>query len=290
MPRESRIRSFDPARDVADVLRLINADRLKGQPLCTEDMLREAVAGRSPVDGAYWQSFEKPETVVMIRDQRPAGVLSYAFHREESSSYLLWVHGAEDPTTTSLLIDHFVAESARVEKMHAFWIATALTSGLEALPIRHRPVAHSELLARGFASLDLWRYMHIDTPLPKLEVLPEAVMEGGRDRDTWRIVVREEGKEIGFVDAGSLFAGIGVIWFLWLDKACRGRGLGRRLLGSALLQLQARGVREVILYVDDDERGDERDRTAANRLYDSIGFQEIDRLVSYERQSSGNRV
>jgi hypothetical protein len=37
----------------------------------------------------------------------------------------------------------------------------------------------------------------------------------------------------------------------------------------------------VILYVDDDEPGGSRDRRAANRLYDSAGFVEIDRLHSY---------
>ncbi|MEJ0039484.1 MAG: GNAT family N-acetyltransferase [Gammaproteobacteria bacterium] len=79
-----------------------------------------------------------------------------------------------------------------------------------------------------------------------------------------------------------------MIWFIWLDKECRGRGLGRKLLGSALLQLQVQRMQEVILYVDDDEKGGERDRTAANRLYDSIGFTEIDRLVSYERQPGGD--
>ncbi|MEJ0039485.1 MAG: hypothetical protein WDO68_26145 [Gammaproteobacteria bacterium] len=58
-------------------------------------------------------------------------------------------------------------------------------------------MAHSELLARGFVSLDLWRYMQIDMPLPDLDVLPGAIVESGSDRGTWKIVVREEGKEIG---------------------------------------------------------------------------------------------
>ena len=38
---------FDPSRDMAAALALINADRLAGQPICTEQMLSEAVAGRS---------------------------------------------------------------------------------------------------------------------------------------------------------------------------------------------------------------------------------------------------
>ncbi|MFD7235946.1 GNAT family N-acetyltransferase [Streptomyces syringium] len=62
----------------------------------------------------------------------------------------------------------------------------------------------------------------------------------------------------------------------------RGRGLGRLLLGSVLEALTALGATEVVLYVDDDEPpGGERDRTAANALYDSAGFTEVDQLWSY---------
>ncbi|GAA4935844.1 hypothetical protein [Actinoplanes utahensis] len=43
------------------------------------------------------------------------------------------------------------------------------------------------------------------------------------------------------------------------------------------------GASEAILYVDDDASGIDRDRTAANRLYDRSGFTEIDRLHSYRR-------
>lgn len=57
------------------------------------------------------------------------------------------------------------------------------------------------------------------------------------------------------------------------------------MLGSALKRLAELGAREVILYVDDDApRGDpERDRTAANRMYDRAGLTEIDRLYSFTR-------
>lgn len=54
------------------------------------------------------------------------------------------------------------------------------------------------------------------------------------------------------------------------------------MLGSALDVLAGLGATHVILYVDDDAPpGDERDRTAANRLYESAGFTEVDRLYSY---------
>ncbi|NUL34508.1 hypothetical protein HRW09_34470 [Streptomyces lunaelactis] len=58
--------------------------------------------------------------------------------------------------------------------------------------------------------------------------------------------------------------------------------MGRAMLGSALEMLDKLGTTEVILYVEDDAPlGDDRDRTAANSLYESAGFTEIDRLYSY---------
>ncbi|MEU5537555.1 hypothetical protein [Streptomyces sp. NPDC020362] len=62
-------------------------------------------------------------------------------------------------------------------------------------------------------------------------------------------------------------------------------GLGRALLGTALNALHLMGATEVIPYVDDDAPpGDDRDRTAAEALYESAGFQEIDRLHSFTRR------
>lgn len=67
----------------------------------------------------------------------------------------------------------------------------------------------------------------------------------------------------------------------------RGRGLGRAMLGSALDVLSGLGARKAILYVDDDAPpGDERDRAAANALYESAGFAEVDRLYSYSTRSA----
>ncbi|MGQ4434335.1 GNAT family N-acetyltransferase [Streptomyces sp. SAS_260] len=76
--------------------------------------------------------------------------------------------------------------------------------------------------------------------------------------------------------------GRGVLWWIGVEPAARGHGLGRALLGSALDMLTGMGATEVILYVDDDAPpGDARDRTAVKTLYESAGFQEIDRLYSF---------
>lgn len=64
----------------------------------------------------------------------------------------------------------------------------------------------------------------------------------------------------------------------------RGHGLGRDLLQQALDELGRRGARCTVLYVDDDDPdpASPRSRHAANRLYESVGFVEVDRLLSFE--------
>jgi ribosomal protein S18 acetylase RimI-like enzyme len=87
-----------------------------------------------------------------------------------------------------------------------------------------------------------------------------------------------------FECSGAPVGGIGVIWWIEVQPEARGAGIGRHLVDTALDLLWKSGAREAILYVDDDEPGAERDRTAANRLYDACGFVEVDRLYSYIRR------
>ncbi|MER6570828.1 GNAT family N-acetyltransferase [Streptomyces sp. NPDC001093] len=76
----------------------------------------------------------------------------------------------------------------------------------------------------------------------------------------------------------------GFQWWIGVEPAARGRGLGRALLDTALDVLHRMGASEVILFVDDDAPlGDDRDRTAAKALYKSSGFEEIDRLHSFTK-------
>ncbi|MGP3954043.1 GNAT family N-acetyltransferase [Streptomyces sp. 7N604] len=73
-----------------------------------------------------------------------------------------------------------------------------------------------------------------------------------------------------------------MLWWIGVEPEARGRGLVRAMLGSALDLLAGLGACEAILYVDDDApSGDDRDRTAANGLYDSVGLQEVDHLHAY---------
>ncbi|KWX05866.1 hypothetical protein TH66_00585 [Carbonactinospora thermoautotrophica] len=279
------------AGDENQVLELINADRLPGQPACTPAMLGEAVAGRSTVDAGWWAELDPPRTEVLV-DQagRVAGVVSFAARPEDKAGLILWLHGREDPAMVAALVGHALAELGRRPVVYAFEFASALTLGLEGLPVRHRPATHRALVEAGFAGRDLWRYMRRDLAgIDSAQVEgqdPVATVTPCEDPVGWRLEVRDpQGALAGEATVGEPVDGIGVLWWIEVAPPHRGRGIGRALLRQALAHLAGHGAREVILYVDDDEPpGGERDRTAANALYDAMGFTEVDRLHSYTRR------
>lgn len=276
------LRPYMPA-DESAVLRLIDADRLPGQPHPTPVMLGEALEGRSPVDAGWWAELEHPVTQVAVDTAGAVtGVVSYAVRPKDATGVLLWLHCREDAPTAEALISHAVTAFAP-RPVHAFHFASALTMGLEALPVRHRPATASALQRAGFRGERLWRYMRAALPahgLPHLDHIQVGPDPSGKHAR--RMEAKEGRQVVAEAVVGLPVQGIGVLWWIGVEPAARGRGLGRAMLGSALDLLSGLGAAEVILYVDDDAPpGDDRDRTAANSLYESAGFVEIDRLYSY---------
>jgi GNAT superfamily N-acetyltransferase len=174
--------------------------------------------------------------------------------------------------------DHAMAGAKTFE---AFPFATALTAGLEALPRRHRPATHAALLGAGFKGKDLSRYMHLKMERDRV-IAPDIATQIEKTGDqSWTL-----SRAIGGEAHVEIFSpGLGVLWWISIDPKLRGRKGGNKMLNASLNHLATEGAKEVILYVDDDESGpgQERDRTAANRLYEKTGFQEVDRLFSYGR-------
>jgi ribosomal protein S18 acetylase RimI-like enzyme len=63
----------------------------------------------------------------------------------------------------------------------------------------------------------------------------------------------------------------GRVWGVYVTEACRGRGMGRALMGSLIDRARAcRGLEQIILTVATEQ-------TAALRLYESLGFQKFGR-------------
>ena len=265
-----------------ELVKLINADRLPGQPTCTPAMLQSTIDGSSPVDSAWWAELSDLRTEV-LRDAAgtPVGVIAHARRPRDRAGVILWLHAREVPAVVRLLLDHALAVLEDCPTVEAFSFANALGLGLEALPVRHRPATHTALIERGFTGIDLWRYMRRDLPATGL---PRCTYRIRRDDDRRVLEVERDGKPIAEATIGDPVDGIGVLWWIGVEPVARGQGLGLPLLGSALDVLAGLGGREVILYVDDDAPDDDpgRSRAAANALYERAGFVEVDRLWSYQ--------
>ncbi|MEU6230808.1 GNAT family N-acetyltransferase [Streptomyces sp. NPDC047042] len=275
------------AEDEPAVLALVNADRLPGQPEANVDMLAEALAGRSPVDGGWWAELDPPATdVVHDGAGEVLGVVSYAHRSSDGAGLILWLHCFEDEETLAKALIARALDRLGPRTVYAFEFASALTHGLEGLPSRHRPATRRALEAAGFTDRDLWRYMHAPLPIAGLPHADGYTVTEIEDPPGKRLEVRDAGEVIAEATIGRPVAGAGVLWWISVVPAARGRGTGPALLGSALDLLTGLGADEVILYVDDDAPpGDsERDRTAANRMYDRAGLREVDRLFSFTRR------
>ncbi|MFC8176677.1 GNAT family N-acetyltransferase [Streptomyces sp. NPDC057325] len=267
-------------QDRSAVLGLINTEWLPGQPLVDRAMLADALAGRSQIDAGWWAELNPPTTTVATGPSGSVvGVVSCAVRPQDGTGLILWMHCGKSTEVARALVHHALTVLADCRKWEAYQFASALTLGLEGLPVAHRPAVHAVLTGQGFTARDEWRYMRRPLPatgLPRLETDVEPVPEG------WRLTAGENGQAQAQATVG--LSGItGVLWWIGVKQAARGRGLGRAMLGSALDFLSAGGAHEVILYVDDASGYPEQDRTAANALYESAGFTQVDRLFSYRR-------
>ncbi|MFJ5780240.1 GNAT family N-acetyltransferase [Streptomyces sp. NPDC093094] len=269
--------------DRTAVLNLINADRMTGQPAATPAMLDDALKGCSTTDAHWWSDLDGLATFVAVGSSDTVlGVISCAARPKDGHGVILWLHCHENGTIARALIDHAVHHLGP-RPLDAFDFATALTLGLEALPVRHRPATHQALTEAGFRGEALWRYMHRTLPAHDLPRLDRHVTETPTPTGR-RLLVTDHGETVADATVDSPVQGIGVLRWIGVEPVARGRGTGRGLLGTALDTLSRMGAAEVILYVDDDAPpGDERDRTAAHALYESAGFREIDRLYSFAR-------
>ena len=277
------------AADTAAVLNVINSDLVPGQPWCTEAMLSVAAAGRSPVDSGWWAELDRLAVDVLCDGQGSVhGAVSFARRARDGAGLILWLHGRENPVVVDVLVDHAIGQLADTRSVGAFEFASALTVGLEGLPVRHRPVTRQSLLARGFGEADLWRYMRRDLPAADLPRVHETQVMPDPDNPGWRVEAHgRDGALLGDAQVSVAAPGVGVLWWIGVEAQHRGQQVGWSLLGSALDVLHQQGAREVILYVDDDAPPDdpERGRGAANALYDRAGFTEVDRLCSYRREA-----
>jgi mycothiol synthase len=108
--------------------------------------------------------------------------------------------------------------------------------------------------------------------------LAERMAEPWFDPAGLLLAVDDDGALLGFHWTKQHDASLGEVYVVGVSPAAQGRGLGRVLTVAGLQHLAARGVAEVLLYV-------ESDNTPARRLYEDLGFQHTaaDTHVQYQR-------
>jgi GNAT superfamily N-acetyltransferase len=272
--------------DLPAILDLVNADLLPGQPTCGRHALDMAMRGESPVDTSWWRELSNVRVAVASHGGAVVGAVSYAIAAADRSGWLLWLHAREERRVVEALIDHAMGELTGSSHLYAFWIATALSLGVEALPVEQQPVTHELLTSRGLMGRDSWRYLVL--PMERFAIESDAddvatvrPISGPGEIPAWELVMGDREQPAASAEIALAGEGCGVLRWIDVEPAQRGRGIGRRLLRQALRFLALRGAQTVAAFVDHaDPR--ERDPAAILRLLGSAGFQEVDRLWSYE--------
>ncbi|WP_292650351.1 GNAT family N-acetyltransferase [Nocardioides sp.] len=262
---------------------------IPGQPRVSSEMVQAALNGTSPIDGGWWAELTNLRHLVVPDNGNLAGAVAVGTSKADGAGYLLWL-AADDNEVVETLVDAAVSALEGTSVQRAFSFATALDEGLEGLPVRLRPVVHQALLSRGFAGEDMWVYMRrdltaTDSMLADDDLVAAFTVSDGEDPQSWRITA-DGGADEGVVVIGLLPSGTGIVEWLHVDDAHRGRGLGKAVLSVGLRHLVSLGATEAILYVDHDAPETERDRAAALALYEAAGFEVVDHLHSYERPGS----
>ena len=268
--------------DVEGLCSLVDRDRLSGQPTCTPERVRTALAGRSTTDPRWWQELATMRTVGV---EAPDGSLAGAGalgRRRSGERYLLWLHAGETPELVEAVLWPLLRGVRRGDPIFAFSSATELAVGVEGLPRRHRPATHDALLARGFTGEDRWLYLSAPAAGPA----PETPFRRRGHGSEVRVELDVGGSPVGGAELSRPAPDLGVIWWLEIEPEYRRRGLGRQLLRAARSVLAEEGVVDVVLLVDHDDPK-ARDRRPALELYLAEGFSVIDLLWSYRRGDGG---
>jgi ribosomal protein S18 acetylase RimI-like enzyme len=281
-------RAFDPELDLKLVVPIINKDRLKGQPLCTPEILLDAVGGRASSDAHLWHSLEEITTLVFDLGSGPVAIVSFSRSRQEPVGELLWLYADEQQELLQACVDH-VLKALDVPIVRAFSLSSALTVGGEGLPTTLRTTTRGVLAAAGFKPDANWTYM--TKPLDQNFVDPASggntVVEGGGPQ--WLLSYEKAGERLGHVEIG-VAGDTGVIWYIYVEQSARRHGIARCLLEKAEGILAEHGAHSCVACLDEGTFDEARDRFAAKALFEARGFQKVDLLQSFSLDRPVERV
>jgi len=188
-----------------------------------------------------------------------------------SDDLRVWAHG-DLPAAAAL------ARAAGLVRVRALW--QMRRSLAEPLP---SPAFPDDVILRTFApDKDEAAWLEVNA-----QAFAHHPEQGGwtaedlamREQEPWFdpdgfFLAEREGRLIGFhwtkIHPGSL----GEVYVVGIDPGAQGGGLGRALTLAGVGYLKDRGLREVMLYVDEDN-------TAAVRMYSALGFERWSTDVMY---------
>lgn len=272
------MRPYSP-QDQEQVLELIAASRLPGQPAATPRMLDDALAG--PPDAGEQRRLEGLETDVMTSAEgRVVGAVSSAFRPADGTGVLLWLHSQEDDQVIAhTLIDHTLQRFGR-RTLHAFDMATALS--FAGLPSRTRRGTCRALETSGFTRQEGWSYLHhrLATLRPRLYAV--ADLTESTSPPGWRIHLRErDGTRIG---EALVTLPVGDTAILeWVTLHPGRHALSHIQLEQCLAHLADRGIREIVT-LRTTQPDHETHHDPLRQLHLQAGFHETDQLHTYTRR------
>ena len=275
------VRPLGPA-DVEGLCALVDRDRLPGQPVCTPERVKTALAGWSTTDPWWWRELATMRTAGIDGPDGSLVAAGALGRRRNGDRYLLWLHAGETPELVEAVLWPLLRGVRRGDPIFGFWSATELSVGLEGLPRQHRPATHEALLARGFTGEDRWLYLSAAAG----GEAPERPFRRRGIGSELRVELEVDGGPVGGAELSLPAPGVGVIWWLEIEPEHRRRGLGRQLLRAARSVLAEEGAHDVVLFVDHDDPN-ARDRRPALDLYLAEGFTVVDHLWSYRRGEGG---
>ena len=245
------------------------------------------VAGYAHLDPTDPVEGPSGELVIRPRDRRQQlglALVQALLTESEPRQLRLWAHG-DLPAASRL------AASAGFERIRALW---QMRRSLQAMI--GRPQFAEGVSIRAFEvgrDEEAW----IELNARAFSRHPEQGAWTGsdlrlRENEPWFdpagfFLAERDGKLVGFHwtkihgqdgDESHAHQAMGEVYVVGVDPDERGTGLGRALTLAGLRYLRARGLFQVMLYVDESN-------TAAIRLYESLGFTHWDTDVMFARQA-----
>jgi 2-oxoglutarate ferredoxin oxidoreductase subunit beta len=254
------------ADDVRTTLELINSSRLPGQPPARESDLRTDLA----VPGAV---------LAVTRDANARGIACYV--SSEGGPNLCWLCAPEDRALVRRTIEQALGPGGG-GCTSAFNLPTAVGWGIPGLSVGRRPETHTVLVELGFQPCRQWLYMR-GKPAFRAPHVADLVKETRPNH--WVLIVLHNDEPVAEAKVELGAGGKGIVRWIAVAEAFRGRGLGRALFDHATNLLGSKGANDVVLFVDDEVPGGKH--AAALNLYTGAGFTVTDHLVGYERVARG---